>query len=77
MRGEPIIVIAYIESMLSRLINPSLFREHIIKIDLENRIELDQLAKRLISCGYERESMVEGIGQFSIRGGGIIDFFCS
>ncbi len=73
-RGEPIIVVAHIEGVLNKLINPSLFKEHVIKIGLEDKIELDQLAEKLISCGYERESMVEGIGQFSIRGG-IIDFF--
>lgn len=73
-QGDPLIVIASIESILNKLINPSLFKEHIIEINMGDRIELDQLAKNLVSCGYERENMVEGVGQFSIRGG-IIDFF--
>ena len=74
MQGEPIIVVAHIEGILNKLISPNLFKEHIIKIGLEDKVELDQIAEKLISCGYERESMVEGVGQFSIRGG-IIDFF--
>lgn len=73
-QGESIIVVAYIEGVLNKVISPKLFKEHITQVKLEDRIELDELAKNLISCGYERESMVEGVGQFSIRGG-IIDFF--
>ena len=46
---------AHIEGVLNKLINPSLFKEHVIKIGLEDKIELDQLAEKLISCGYERE----------------------
>ena len=75
-QGESIIVIAHIESILNKLIDPTLFKEQAIKINLGDKVELDELAKKLISCGYERESMVEGVGQFSIRGG-IIDFFPS
>ncbi len=74
MLGESIIVIAHIESVLNKLIEPNLFKEQIIKIGLGDKVELNELAEKLISCGYERESMVEGVGQFSIRGG-IIDFF--
>ena len=72
--GDPIIVVAHIEGILNKLINPIIFKEKSIKIDLRTRIELEKLSTQLITCGYERESMVEGIGQFSIRGG-IVDFF--
>jgi transcription-repair coupling factor (superfamily II helicase) len=72
--GESIIVVAHIESILNKLIEPNVFKDYTIEISLGDKIKLDKLAEKLISCGYERESMVEGIGQFSIRGG-IIDFF--
>ena len=74
MLGEKIIVVAHIESILNKLMNPSLFKDHVININLGEKVELNKLVEKLISCGYERESMVEGIGQFSIRGG-IIDIF--
>ncbi|SHD78402.1 transcription-repair coupling factor [Schnuerera ultunensis] len=72
--GEQIIVVAHIEGVLNKLINPILFKNQSMKIDLESRMVLEELASQFIACGYERESMVEGIGQFSIRGG-IVDFF--
>ncbi|WP_236913763.1 transcription-repair coupling factor [Clostridium sp. Cult2] len=72
--GEPVIVVAHIEAVLNKLINPTLFKRESIKINSKSRILLEQLATQLLTCGYERKSMVEGIGQFSIRGG-IIDIF--
>ncbi|GFN35216.1 transcription-repair coupling factor [Tepidimicrobium xylanilyticum] len=72
--GEPIIVVAHIEGVLNRLMSPALFKGNSIKIDYDTRLELDQLISKLIDSGYHRENMVEGIGQFSVRGG-IVDFF--
>lgn len=43
-------------------------------LDEGDEIELDELAKRLVKLGYTREDTVEGVGQFSIRGG-IADVF--
>ena len=74
MQGEPLIVVASIESILNKLIDPDIFRDHMINIEVGDTLELDDLSEALVSCGYERESMVEGVGQFSIRGG-IMDFF--
>lgn len=71
---EPIIVIASIESILTKLMEPSIFMEYTISVKQGEQIELDHLVEKLISCGYERETMVEGAGQFSIRGG-IIDIY--
>ncbi len=34
----------------------------------------ETLAERLVQCGYARGTLVEGVGQFSVRGG-IVDFF--
>jgi len=73
-QGENIILVASIEGLLDRLMNPDLFQENSIAINLDNSINLEKLGDALIYCGYERENMVEGIGQFSIRGG-IIDIF--
>ena len=38
------------------------------------KLILMKLSKTLIQCGYERVEMVEGKGQFSLRGG-ILDYF--
>lgn len=74
LRGEPLILIAPIESLLYRLMDPELFKSHSISIDLDSKLDLEELSKQLLYSGYEREALVEGVGQFSIRGG-IIDIF--
>lgn len=38
------------------------------------QLELDELISRLLHAGYSRCSLVEGAGQFSVRGG-IVDIF--
>ena len=73
-QGDPLILVASIESILNKLITPELFKKHMLEIRVGDIIQLDDLAQLLIDSGYERESMVEGVGQFSIRGG-IVDFF--
>ena len=52
--GESIIVIASIESILNKLIDPGLFKQHMINIKQGDKVELDLLIQGLISCGYER-----------------------
>ena len=73
-KGEPIIVVAHIEALLNKIMNPDIYGSHFICIDKEDTIDVDDLTNKFIQCGYEREHMVEAVGQFSIRGG-IIDFF--
>lgn len=43
-------------------------------IKVGDDFDLDELSDNLAAMGYKREDMVEGAGQFSIRGG-ILDFF--
>ena len=71
---EDIILVASIESILDKLMSVNLFKEHCIFIDINSVLNLEKLTEKLISSGYTREAMIEGVGQFSIRGG-IIDIF--
>ena len=48
--------------------------DSIITIDSTTSIDTEELAKKMVSMGFVRTAMVEGKGQFSIRGG-IIDIF--
>ncbi|RJP33604.1 MAG: transcription-repair coupling factor [Actinobacteria bacterium] len=43
-----------------------------LRVDAE--MDMDEAVRRIVSMGYEREYLVEGAGQFSVRGG-IIDVF--
>ncbi len=62
------------EALLSVTVPKSIWESSKINLSVGDEIELDDLIERLISLGYRRESMVEGQGQFSIRGG-IADVF--
>ncbi|NLX60916.1 MAG: transcription-repair coupling factor [Tissierellia bacterium] len=73
-KGEPIIVVAHIEGLLNKIMNPNIYKSHFTRIEKEDTIDIEDLTNKFIQCGYEREHMVEAVGQFSIRGG-IIDFF--
>lgn len=68
------IVVANIESLLDKYMSPQVFKDNSYEVEVGEEIELDRFINKLIYSGYERVDMVEGIGQFSLRGG-ILDFF--
>ncbi len=72
--GEDVVVVASIEAMFDKIILKDKFSAMIREVSLADNIDLEELIGFFIAGGYERVSMVEAIGQFSIRGG-IIDFF--
>lgn len=72
--GEKIIVIASLESLLDRIITREVYENYTQRIDFGEVVHLEQFISNLVAGGYERVHMVEGVGQFSIRGG-IIDIF--
>ena len=49
-------------------------KKNIISIDYSTQIEPSELASMLVDAGYARVDMVEGAGQFAMRGG-IIDVY--
>lgn len=62
-----------IESMQQVMAPKDMFNK-IMSISVEDFIDLDSLPSYLVKLGYERVELVEGKGQFSIRGG-IVDIF--
>ncbi|MCO7176931.1 transcription-repair coupling factor [Sporolactobacillus kofuensis] len=66
-----IIPVAGLKKLLAPLY---LWKASLIRFETGKKIALDDLLHKLIAIGYERETMVTGPGQFSIRGG-IIDIF--
>lgn len=72
-KGKKIIVTS-IEVLSPRYTPIELFKEYTTTLKVGKQIDILELAERLIQCGYERMDMVDGKGQFSIRGG-ILDIF--
>lgn len=73
-KGENIIVVSSIHSIMNKIMTKAVVKEYTIDIKIGQIIDLNQLSKIFVTQGYERVDMVEGVGQFSIRGG-IIDLF--
>ncbi|NLY44469.1 MAG: transcription-repair coupling factor [Tissierella sp.] len=72
--GEKIIVIASLESLLDKIIIREVYERYTKKIEFGEELNIEHLLECLVDAGYERVHMVEGVGQFSIRGG-IIDIY--
>ncbi|HOK50033.1 MAG TPA: hypothetical protein PLM18_07665, partial [Sedimentibacter sp.] len=68
------IVTASINSIITRVMSKDRFKESIIELNYGKTYDLNELRSSLIKLKYERVDAIEGVGQFSVRGG-IIDIF--
>ncbi|MDF2523127.1 MAG: transcription-repair coupling factor Mfd, partial [Clostridiales bacterium] len=73
-KGDYKMIVTSAEAFMQKLMPVTLFQHSIETFTLGGRVNLTELPQRLVSMGYERVSVVEARGQFSIRGG-IIDLF--
>ncbi|MBK1809584.1 transcription-repair coupling factor [Clostridium sp. YIM B02505] len=68
------IIVVSIESFATVYTPKDLYISHTFKIAVGDEISFKDFSKRLIECGYERMDIVDGKGQFSVRGG-ILDIY--
>ncbi len=68
------VVVASISALLSCTASAKRFLENSFEFNLGDSCDINEIEKKIYALGYTREEMVEGKGQFSIRGD-IIDFF--
>lgn len=68
------IICTSVQALTEVFVDPRIIAEQRIAIDLDSRINPHDFSSKLVELGYERVDMIEGYGQFSIRGG-IIDIF--
>ena len=62
------------QALLSVTVPKAKYDAYVRTLSVGSECDLDELAENFVALGYKREDMVEGAGQFSIRGG-IVDFF--
>lgn len=74
--NEAEIVILPIEAIMQPIISRDVLYKNIIRFELTKTYSLEEIKEKLISLGYERCDLIEGRGQFSIRGD-IIDISLS
>ena len=68
------IIVTSIDAFSARYTPHKLFKEYTMKLKEGDEINLEEFSKKLIQSGYERVEIVEGKGQFALRGG-IADIF--
>lgn len=68
------IIVTSIDAFAAKYTPHKLFLEYSMSLHKNDEVNIKEISKKLIQSGYERVEMVEGKGQFSLRGG-ILDVF--
>ncbi len=68
------VVVASIDAFMDCLLPREVIRERVISIGAEDTVDLEELIRKLVWVGYEREAEISGPGQFAVRGG-ILDVY--
>lgn len=74
MEGDSGWVVTTMDGLMDHLLPLEYLKEQVLYVEEGHIIDVEQWKKRLLELGYERMGQVDGMGQFSIRGG-IIDIF--
>ena len=72
--GENAVVVTSIRALLEPTIPPYILELATPSLTVGGVAEMDDVAATLVGAGFEREQMVDSVGQFSIRGG-ILDVY--
>jgi transcription-repair coupling factor (superfamily II helicase) len=68
------VVITDVETLAAHVPPPRNIVQNVIKIRHGERLEFDELYRRLALGGFERKDLVESVGEYAVRGG-ILDVF--
>jgi transcription-repair coupling factor (superfamily II helicase) len=68
------IVVTSIDALVSTYTPVEFFKKYTFNLSVGDSVNLQEIGHKLVQCGYERMDMVDGKGQFSIRGG-IMDIY--
>ena len=72
--SEAKIILTTIEALMQKTISKDKLFSKVLQLEVGKNFELEKLNEELIYLGYERTDMVEGRGEFSVRGG-IVDVY--
>lgn len=73
-RDEGGVVVTTLDGLMDHLVPLEQIRNSCLEFSAGQTLDLKEISGRLISMGYERMAQVDGMGQFSVRGG-ILDIF--
>jgi len=72
--GKPVTVVTSAAAAFQRGTPPEVLRPALLTLHVGETADRDELVRRLVELGYEREDMVESPGEIGVRGG-VIDVF--
>lgn len=73
--GEAKLLVAPVSAVMQLAPSKSELESSCFTLRAGDTFSIDEIAKRLVLGGYTRRAQIDGVGQFSIRGG-IVDVFC-
>ena len=68
------VVLTTPDAALGYTIPPERLKKSVLCLDFDSRVDLNELTRHLVAAGYVRTEMVDGKGQFAVRGG-IVDIY--
>ena len=74
MEEEEGVVVTTLDGLMDHLLPLVFLKQQAVTVENGQIMDLDEWKERLTALGYERTAQVDGMGQFSIRGG-IVDIF--
>jgi len=74
--GKSKIIVTTIEAAMQKMITKESLYKYKIDLKTGDTVKLNDLKEKLVKLGYERYDLIEGKGQFSVRGG-IVDIATS
>ena len=68
LQSKPNVVIAPVKSIFEKFPDKNFLSKNSLKIKIGDSLDLKKLAHNLVALGYKKSTMVNDIGEFSIRG---------
>jgi transcription-repair coupling factor (superfamily II helicase) len=73
-QGRKTVVVAAVSAVMHLTVPPEVVRAGLREVRRGGTVDRDQLARDLAALGYDRTDLINGVGQFSVRGD-IVDLF--
>ena len=75
-KGNTKIIVTTIEAAMQKMITKENLYKNVLNLKVGDSLNLEEFKEKLVLLGYERYDLIEGKGQFSVRGG-IVDIAMS
>ena len=71
-KKQKLIIVTSVETIKQKIISKDTLYKNVLKFQVGDRCDLEVLKQKLVDLGYQRFDLIDGRGEFSVRGG-IID----